>query len=271
MLQAPAGTPAGTTAEVTIEAQSDQAPFPTARATARVQVGAQVSGELGGACETNALPGAIVPCAHTIANTGLSDATFALTTTSSLGWENTIAPPSLFVKAGATATFTVTVKVPSSADAGALQKLTVSARSSGGAEVAGKVVDAITVLRVTGVSIAPGQTRKPVAKQQVRFVHTLINTGNAPDSFTISATQQRDWGIAISPMQTPILPRGASYSITVLVQAPADMPATAINQIVVRATSDADPRTYDQLVDLLTPDAAGSPETVWFYQPVVAR
>jgi parallel beta-helix repeat protein len=269
VLRAPAGTPTGTTADVKLTATSDQAPNPVAEATARVRIGAAIDVELGGACNNVALPGAIVACAHTITNTGLTDNTFTIVAVSPLGWETPTVPSGLFVPAGQSATFTVTLQVPTSANAGLVHKLTIMARSKPNGAADSQVEDTTTVQRVAGVSFSPGQARPTAPGKQIKFQHVLINTGNAPDSFAITATQELSWTITIVPTQTVSLPHGVNYPVEVYVQIPEGAPLTASNRIIVRATSKFDPNIYDELLDVVSPLAAAPRQLV--FVPLISQ
>jgi uncharacterized membrane protein len=269
VLRPPANVPTGTITDVTIEAVSDQAPFPTAEATARLRIGPSFNAGLDGQCDVEALPGDRVVCAHTVTNTGLSSETFAIVTTSPLGWEAAASPASVLLAPGASATVSVTLQVPSSADAGIVHELTVAVRSTATGQTQAAVVDTTTVKHFAGVSISPSQLRPPLIGGVVVFQHVLLNTGNAPDSFVISATQQLDWPITIVPTRTATLARGASYPVEIRVQVPSGRPEAPINRIHVTATSVSDPSVSADLFNFITFEGRG-PDTLVF-MPMMRR
>jgi uncharacterized membrane protein len=251
VLQAPAGTPDNTQATVTITAACVEKACPNATAAAHLTIGPPFGVGVGGNCNGPALPGAVVTCVHTITNTGFSSDSYLITTLSPLGWTTAVAPAVLFLNAGATGTVTVTLAVPTSADAGLQHVLTVNARSTGLPSLSKTLTDTTTVLQVGGVSFSPSRTAPTVGGQLIEFQHTVLNTGNGLDTYTITATQALNWSITIVPTTTNALPRGTYQTIQVLIQVPPGATAVETNQIRLRATSHFAPAIYDELVDTI--------------------
>jgi uncharacterized membrane protein len=239
-------------------------------ATARLRIGPSFNAGIDGQCDGEAMPGETVVCVHTITNTGLSTETFAIVTTSTLGWETAATPASVLLAPGASATVTATLQVPTSADAGIEHQLIVAVRSTAVGQVQSQVIDTTTVGRVAGVSISPSQIRPPLLGGEVVFQHVLLNTGNAPDSFVISATQDLDWEITIVPTRTATLARNTTYPVEVRVKVPSGRPGTPFNRITVTATSVSDPSISAELLDIISLQALG-PERTVLYMPIMLR
>lgn len=138
---------------------------------------------------------------------------------------------------GASATFTATLTVPTSAIAYQAEKLKITATSSRfpGHQPAdrrhhhGQAGRAAELLRRRGPAAGAGET--------LTFRHSLVNTGNYGDRFTITATQAYNWNITVVPTTTATLQPGVNRLVTVTVRVPSDAAVTAKNLIVLRATS----------------------------------
>jgi parallel beta-helix repeat protein len=246
-LKAPAGTPDGTVGSVDITATCAAAC--SATATAKLTIGPPFGVGTGGVCNGPALPGAIVTCVHTITNAGSTPDNYVLTALSPLGWRTTISPPSVFLDPGASQTITVTLAVPTSADAGLQHVLQVKARSTAAPAFFSQLTDTTTVMQVGGVSFSPSRSAPLAGPQLLQFQHTVLNTGNGLDSYTITATQDLNWSITIVPTQTQALPRGTYQPILVQVQVPPGLLSVTVNRITLRATSTFTPTVYDELID----------------------
>jgi uncharacterized membrane protein len=271
VLQAPAGTPDNTPATVTITATCNEKSCPNATATAHLTIGPPFSVGVGGNCNGAALPGALVTCVHTVTNTGFSPDTYLITTLSPLGWITAVAPAVLFLKAGATGTVTITLAVPTSADAGLQHALTITARSTGLPSVAQSLTDTTTVLQVAGVSFSPSRVTPTVGGQLVQFQHTVLNTGNGLDTYTITATQELNWSITLVPTTTNALPRGTYQTIQISIQVPSGATSAVSNRITLRATSRFTPAVFEELDDVIGSPGNGGVRLYFVYLPLAAR
>lgn len=266
VLRAPNGLPNGQTYSVMVIATCRENSCEGDDQTLFIRTGPPV--QLGGACEQTALPGQIVSCKHTLTNAGTVTDTIVLDFVSFLGWRTTLTPQVLVLGPGATATFTATSTVPPASPAGVLERLKIKATSSVFPGEPQEVTDTITVLQYARLSFVAGQGRPLVPGQTLIFRHTLVNTGNGLDSFRLTATQQYSWSVTITPTTTTTLAPGLTYPVTVKVVVPANAPVTAINPIVVRATSVFSPAVYDDLVNTVGVQRAFAP---LIYLPVVSR
>jgi uncharacterized membrane protein len=268
VLQAPAGTPDNTQATVTITAACVEKPCTPATATAKLTIGPPFSVGVGGNCDGPALPGAVLTCVHTVSNTGFSADTYLISTLSPLGWSTAVAPALLFLGAGASGTVTITLNVPSSAEAGLVHRLRFTARSTALPSVSQVLTDTTTVLQVAGVSFSPSRITPTIGGQLVEFQHTVLNTGNGLDTYTITATQTLDWKITIVPTTTVALARGTYQTIQVLVQVPAGASPIDHNEIILQATSKFAPAIFEKLEDRIGTFGDGPPRPLRVYLPV---
>ena len=251
-ITAPAGATTGQQKAITLTATSDVSPNPSATATVTFTVGPVFGVLIAPDNASPARPGAVLTYAHTVTNIGLTSDVFNLSPLSSLGWEVSLSPSSLLLAPGASGTVSVTVVVPPTAPAGAVDTTVVTARSAGDPTVSGSARDATTVLQVAGVSFAPNRAAATSPPREITFRHTVTNSGNGVDSFTFTATQDLDWQVTIVPTRTVSLPRGASQFVTVVVRVPDGTPATAENQVRITAASVFDSATRATLVDTIS-------------------
>jgi uncharacterized membrane protein len=166
---------------------------------------------------------------------------------------------------------TVTLTVPTSADAGLLHVLTVRVRSTALPSVFETLTDVTTILQVPGLSFSPNRVAPTIGGQLLQFQHTLLNTGNGVDSYVIDVTQDLNWNITILPSTTSALPRGTYQTIQVSVQVPPGTVSVVTNRIRLRARSTFAPSLSDEVVDTI--GIFGAPGILYRYTylPVQAR
>lgn len=237
---APAGTPFGSTPNVTtISVREKNGPATTlATAVDTTTVGPRYGALLTPTDNYGAvLPGATRVYTHTLANTGAITDTFLLSVLDFSGWNVLVAPPSIDLGGGQSTTISVTVQVPTSALSGTLDLTTVFVQSTSDPTVNGSAQEHTTVLQVVGLDLAPGRARTIAPSDQVQFVHTLINTGNGVDTFTLTATNALGWPVTLSPGSISLAPGETFPAITVNVQVPAGVTPGAIEQVTITATS----------------------------------
>jgi parallel beta-helix repeat protein len=253
---APENTPNGTIGNTTLTARSSVAPNPTAQAVARLIVGPAYDVVIAPPRASGVLPGQVYNYSHTVTNTGLFTDTYLLSTVSLLGWTTSIVPASVSLAPGATAQVTVTVVVPTSAQADVVEITRAYARSATQPKVNPYVEDTSTVLQVAGVEVSPRFSSYVEAGTTVTFLHQVTNIGNGVDSFTISVSSSLGWPVTIDQTQTPALGAGVPFPVTLRATVPAGTPNDQVNEIVLRATSNFDGAVSSQVTDTL-----GSPRT----------
>lgn len=246
---APSGLTTGDEFPITLKATCRESACDGDTALAIVHVGPPV--QVGGACDTDALPGATVVCLHTVTNSSAITDTFVISAVSYLGWPTTLSPQVVVLGARETRTFTATTTVPSSAQAGLVERLRIRAASTTFPNNVQETTDTITVLQYARLSLVTSQTRPLIPGTTVTFNHQIVNTGNGKDSFVITATNPLNWNVTIVPTTTGQLEPGFTYPVTVKVSVPADAALDVINRITVRATSVFSPTVYDEIVDVV--------------------
>lgn len=265
VLKAPTGLPNGQEFTLTLNASCRENNCAGDSAVAIVRVGPPV--QLGGECNTSALPGTTVTCLHTLKNSSAVTDTFTIGAVSYLGWPSTLTPQVVVLGPGATRTFTATITVPTSAPANVVERLKITAASTAFPQNVQQVTDLVTVLQYARLSFVASQNQPLLPGETITFRHQLINTSNGNDRFVITATQQLDWNITITPASTGLLVPGFTYPVTVQVDVPGGVAEDTVNRITVRATSVFSPTVYEELTDVI--GVARAPTTsLIIYLPV---
>lgn len=161
------------------------------------------------------------------------------------------------VAAGATCSFTVVVSVPVGADAGSYD-ITVSATADNSGQagpppsVTATAINRVNVLRVRGVVLAPDLSITGAPSQVLTFTHTLTNTGNGTDSFTLGlAASTPGWNVIVTPTLALNVTRGLTRTVTVTARIPNVISAGTTNIITVTATAQGGAES-DSAVDTAT-------------------
>ena len=105
--------------------------------------------------------------------------------------------------------------------------------------------------RLPGVELEPNQSATPDPGTQVAFHHTISNTGNAQDTFNVSAASGQGWTVQVSPYLVT-LPANGTASVLVTVTIPAGLPAGTTDVISVTAISAPNPAVVDAAYDNVT-------------------
>ncbi len=225
-----------------------------------------------------ALPGKTRTYTHTVTNIGASTDSFVFSTINNFGWETSVAPSSIDLPAGGSGTITVFVRVPTVAVSHTLDLppniATVIARSVADPTMSGSAEEQTQVLQVAGVSLSPGQFN-PVTPGSniITFRHTLLNTGNGVDTFTLTATSDQGWEVTLTPLRQTLV-SGRSYPVEVQVQVPSDIPPGIISRIRLTATSQSDPGVTSMVENIMSYGSRGSEpgnRSSSLYLPLIAR
>lgn len=170
-------------------------------------------GWCGWAVEVNVLsaakegaPGAFVTHVFAVLNASDTAETYDLEFEAPAGWGLLGAPTSIALQPGEESTLFVTVTLPPGAAAGAYTiGLVVTAQSdsidsaSATAEVTVTPSNDVELLSPTGASVPPGGS--------LTYEFTIINRGNAQDSFTVSATSSRGIPVSLSRSNVDLAPQ----------------------------------------------------------------
>ncbi len=192
---------------------------------------------------------------HTLTNEGSHSDVFTLGASSSQNWAVTLSPSGLItLPAKNSAEITVQIDVPPTAAAGDVDITTVTAASTAdpGASDAAVNTTTITDVQTAALSLTPpfsSATNYP--GHTVIYQHTLRNTGNGNDTFTLNFATSQNWG-NWQPAGPLTLGPGQSAPITVSVAIPADALNGMADVSVLTATSGVDNNLFATAVDTTT-------------------
>ncbi|MFQ5611929.1 MAG: beta strand repeat-containing protein [Anaerolineae bacterium] len=179
----------------------------------------------------------VVTYTHTITNEGNGTDTFTLTVASSQGFTVTTTPPAtITLTADQTATITVTVNVPPGSG-GLVDVATVTARSQSDALVQDSAVNTTTVIQVAGVELAPDRSSQALAGGAITYTHTITNSGDGTDTFTLTVSSSQGWSVTTAPPATITLTAGQTATITATVLVPAGVLSDTVDTTHITATS----------------------------------
>jgi CSLREA domain-containing protein len=195
----------------------------------------------------NALPGASATFTNTVTNNGnVATAVTFPNPTAPSGYSATVigntCGASLAINASCT--FTVRVNVPANAQVSS-QNIGVSATATAGNRTA-TATNVVNVLLVPGFTLtAVNPTSRTVGPLSTAvFTHTLTNTGNGRDSFTISVTPQSPLTASFTPSNPIELNAGQSISVRVTVNIGNSVPQAIYNvNVSANRTAGGTPKT----------------------------
>jgi uncharacterized membrane protein len=183
---------------------------------------------------------------HTLSNLGNITDTITLTTTSSPDWNLDFMPQTVNLPPFATTTVWVTVTVP--AGTGGLTHLaTITATSSTG--ITATAVNTTTVAELPGVLIEPDYDRSVDAGTTVTYAHTVTNTGNVTDTFTLMAGSSLGWLDSFTAGPLNLAP-GASAAVYVTVTVPAGATPGMADTTMITATSVLNTAVANSAIDI---------------------
>lgn len=238
----PAGA-AGTSGVVNVSAASTTDPAITGSAQDVVDVvGIQVI-QISAGAAIKTTPGTTVSFDHTVTNAGTVDAALELSYQSAHGWVVT-GPTALNLAPGASQDIQLQVTVP--ADAGGLIDVTtITVTPNGNPAGTVKAQDAVIVAGA-GVQLLPNNVGSVAPGATVVYSHTLINTGDATDTFNLSYASSEGW--AVDGPAAVEVEAGAAAIIEVAVTMPVDSEAV-VDVTTVTATSQMDARQQASVTD----------------------
>ena len=159
--------------------------------------------------------------------------------------------PSVELVPFGSAVISVSVNVPAGST-GLVHTMTVRATSAFSTEVQATAINTTTVQTVRSVTLEPSQAISTTAGQTAVFAHTLTNSGNVTDSFTLSANSSQGWTFTIDPLTSGSLAAGESIPVTVSVTVPPGTPVGTVDVTTVTATSTNVVTVTDSAADTTT-------------------
>jgi uncharacterized membrane protein len=259
-VQVPGGQGAGSY-PIDVTAQTTSTPQPAAQTHTDtvIVVGAAVPKLSPGQTKPAVPPlPATVSFTHILTNTGNQAGTFSLSAAvqgAPAGWSAAPSQPSCSLVQNASCTFTVNVTVPAGASAGD-QAIVVTASIAGPPPASDSVTDIVRVPNIPGVQFTPDYpsgTGDPGA--QVTYIHTLTNTGNGTDSYTITLATTPNWSAISNPNIVANVPRGATRTVTITVTVPSGVLSGSTGIVTATATSARTPHPSASVVDRTTINA----------------
>jgi hypothetical protein len=202
-----------------------------------------------------------------VTNTGNGSDTFTFAAVSSMGWPITL-PANLTLAAPQSAPMTVTLTVPAGSG-GLSHTLIFTATSIKSAAATTSTIATATIPLSRSVSFVANQSSTVQPGEAAAFNHTLTNTGNSTDTFTLTSSGTQPWLIDLQPAAPITLAAGQSTNVQATIQTAADATSGMINQVTITATSNLSPTSAVQsVVDLLTIQS-NLPSQNYIYLPLV--
>ena len=206
-------------------------------------------------------PGVTVTYTHMLTNAGDGPDSFILSAASTAGWYVSHAPQRIMLDPGMTATVAISVAVPTSARAGARDRTTLTATSALEPASTAAVTDTTIAARVAGVALAPDRAGTAAPGEAVAYTHTLTNSGNLSDTFSLSAASARGWLQGLTPLSVTLAP-GVRTTIRVTSSVAAGTLAGTEDVATITATSGADPSVSAVVTDVTTTAFAAGAQLV---------
>lgn len=171
-------------------------------------------------------------------------------------WITEVNPDSVALGPGANAALTITVDVPSGAEAGAVDTAFVTATSQADPAESDAAQLQTTALSPPqyGVALGADQATAVASGEMVTYTVPITNTGDAPDTFAL-VVSGHVWNTALDA-ESVTLNAGAAGDIAITVDVPADAADEAIDTALLTATSQSDASKSDS-VQLQTTALAG--------------
>ncbi|MCB0036484.1 MAG: hypothetical protein KDE51_20770, partial [Anaerolineales bacterium] len=175
---------------------------------------------------------------HTLISQSNVTDTISISVATDLGPDWTVGPstPTVELAPFGTAEISVSVDVPPGST-GLVHTMNVTATSTLSPSVQATAVNTTTVQTIRDVTLVPDNASSTTAGQTAVYQHTLTNSGNATDSFTLSATSSEGWSVTVDPLNSGSLAANQSIPVTVSVTVPAGAVVGTVDLTMITATS----------------------------------
>ncbi|HHN94300.1 MAG TPA: DUF1565 domain-containing protein, partial [Anaerolineae bacterium] len=185
-------------------------------------------------------PGQVLTYTHYLVNTGTQPDTYHIAhalVISGTGSDWQVGYTSIYTLApGATAAVPMTIHIATDAVSGTLATVYLTATSDSSVYSSAVTSNTTGINRNWGAALAPAYAQVVDPGTVLTYVHTLTNTGNAPDTFDIAFDSTPGGWAQVTPDQVT-LPSGGTTQIYVRLEIPASAAGGVIETTAITATS----------------------------------
>ena len=203
-------------------------------------------------------PGEFVTHVFSVANDGATPEAFLIETEVPEGWALLGVPTGISLAAGEEGTLFVTVSIPPGATAGeysvtlrAISQTNPTDRASADAVISVVPVNEVEFIPPNGASVSPGQ--------EILYPFTIVNRGNAQDTFQIEASSANQFSLHLSQELLSLAPQERAV-VEIRLQVPLDA-VPGRDLLTISATSNFYPIVGNE-VTLFTTILPPSPQAV---------
>ena len=213
------------------------------------------------------LPGTELSYTVTLTNTGNIVDNWSLTVSDNAGWGPIITPSTLNINPGQSKNATLEVTIPENAENSDRDNILVIARSQTDNTVSASAscIAHAEIIRRVEVSISPVENGELV-RENVTFTVMVTNIGNIVDNYDLAVIDNLGWGPALSENLLENVQPSEDRTVTLSVAIPENAEPGTMDNIIVTAVSQTDPRVSDNdscIAHVLSPKAEFSLATLY--------
>jgi len=184
-------------------------------------------------------PGEVLNFSVTVRNTGENRDTFSLGATDTKGWDLTLENESITLDGGASRTIGLSIEIPDGAADGDSTTITVRAVGTGYENSASCVAHCVVGPPPTRwgvqVSISP-ESKSGKPGEELNLMVAVKNTGEATDTFTLTASDTENWSPTLTITSTTLLAGASRQNIRLSITIPSTAADGDSTTITVTAT-----------------------------------